>query len=98
MKRKGRVASSDAARRGGQYLADNYLPPHPIFDLFRRVWGGGGTVDVLDQAETLAAPNQFSDANREVIKLAPYLALITNNTLATPTGGNAPSITVTPAN
>ncbi|MDD5351425.1 MAG: hypothetical protein PHQ12_14530, partial [Chthoniobacteraceae bacterium] len=51
-----------------------------------------GKSNVLLYAETSAktsAPSQLHDANGDFIKLAPYLALITNNTPSTPAGGGA---------
>jgi len=67
---RGRAASLEAARRGGDYLTRNYLPPHPKFDVFRGAWKGGCTVDVLDQVVRLYHHTKQPD----LLKLAAHIS------------------------
>ena len=67
---RGHVQSLEAARRGGEYLTNNYLPPNPKFNIFHGGWWGGCSVDVLDQIVRLHCHTQ----QPKLLELAAYMS------------------------
>ena len=67
---RGHVQSLEAARRGGEYLTKNYLPPNPKFNIFHGGWWGGCSVDILDQIVRLHRHTQ----QPKLLELAAYMS------------------------